>query len=277
MDSSANKRIPIAVNGIPGKVSVDLAKRLAKSDRFEVLSYALTGPEIELRRFKADSLELQLIRPNERDSFYSSIPQKPRISVDFTHPSAVNSNADFYCKHGLHFVMGTTGGDRAALEQRVKDSLVVAVIAPNMAKQIVAFQAMMKYAADNFPGVFRGYSLEITESHQKTKADTSGTAKALVAYFNSLGVPFNVNQIKMVRDPEYQLALGVPESALTGHGWHTYTLKSPNDSVLFRFTHNVNGRDVYVDGTIDALTFLDGKIALGETGRAYSMMDVLKG
>ena len=32
--------------------------------------------------------------------------------VDYTTPSAVNANAEFYAKHGLDFVMGTTGGDR---------------------------------------------------------------------------------------------------------------------------------------------------------------------
>ena len=42
-------------------------------------------------------------------------------------------------------------------------------------------------------------------------------------------------------------------------------------------THNVNGRGTYADGTLDALKFLDGKIADGKTGRVYSMMDVLKG
>lgn len=34
------------------------------------------------------------------------------VVVDYTHPSSVNANAEFYAKHGLNFVMGTTGGDR---------------------------------------------------------------------------------------------------------------------------------------------------------------------
>jgi 4-hydroxy-tetrahydrodipicolinate reductase len=241
-----------------------------------VIPYSLTGPEIELRTFKIDNLEIDLVKPNERDTCVF-LCTKPDISVDFTHPSAVNCNADFYCDHGLHFVMGTTGGDRKALEQRVRNSDIVAVIAPNMAKQIVAFQAMMKYAAESFPNVFRGYSLEIVESHQKAKADTSGTAKALVANFNSLGVPFNVDQIKMIRDPEQQLVMGIPQNALNGHGWHTYAVKAQDNSVLVSFTHNVNGRDVYIAGTIDALDYLAGKIAAGERGKVYSMEDVLRG
>lgn len=38
------------------------------------------------------------------------------VVVDYTHPSSVNANADFYAIHGLDFVMGTTGGDRYALK-----------------------------------------------------------------------------------------------------------------------------------------------------------------
>lgn len=34
------------------------------------------------------------------------------VVVDYTQPTAVNRNAEFYAKHGLDFVMGTTGGDR---------------------------------------------------------------------------------------------------------------------------------------------------------------------
>ena len=171
--------------------------------------------------------------------------------------------------------MGTTGGDRKALEERVINSDTVAVIAPNMAKQIVAFQAMMKYAAENFPDAFKGYTLEIIESHQKAKADTSGTAKEVVGYFNRLGVAFSVDQIKMIRDPAEQLIMGVPENALEGHAWHTYTLKSEDGSVLFSFTHNVNGREAYVKGTIDAIRFLAKKT--GEKGKVYTMLDVLNG
>ena len=122
------------------------------------------------------------------------------LSVDYTHPSAVNPNADFYCRYGLPFVMGTTGGDRQKLEASVVSSSIAAVIAPNMAKQIVGFQAMMEYAADNFPNLFRGYTLEVKESHQQGKADTSGTAKAMIGYFNRLGVSFSTDEIVMVRD-----------------------------------------------------------------------------
>lgn len=46
----------------------------------------------------------------------------------------------------------------------------------------------MDMMAANFPGAFAGYSLEVTESHQRTKADTSGTAKAVLGSFQQLGL-----------------------------------------------------------------------------------------
>lgn len=50
---------------------------------------------------------------------------------------------------------------------------------------------MMEYMADVFPGAFAGYKLSVTESHQRTKVDTSGTAKAIVASFEKLGAPIS--------------------------------------------------------------------------------------
>ena len=63
--------------------------------------------------------------------------------------------------------------------------------------QVVAFQAMMDMMAKEFPGAFSGYKLEVTESHQRTKADTSGTAKAIVGSFQNLGLDFSEVSFQM--------------------------------------------------------------------------------
>jgi len=272
-----DNKIKVMVNGLPGKMASEVAMAVEKAEDMALVRYSLTGagmpPYLPLEN-PLRWTEMKLIGPHEREI----LGEGPDfISVDYTQPDAVNSNADFYCRHKLPFIMGTTGGDRKTLEQRVKDSQICAVIAPNMAKPIVAFQAMMKYAAENFPDCFKGYSLEIVESHQKGKKDTSGTAKAMVQYFNSMGIPFTENQINMIRDSEKQKEIGVPAEYLGGHGWHTYTLKSDDGNVLFRFTHNVNGRSVYANGTLDAIRFLDKKVKAGEKEKVYSMIDVLKG
>jgi 4-hydroxy-tetrahydrodipicolinate reductase len=272
--------IKIMVNGLPGNMASNVASHALADSRIEMIPQSLTGPEITETEATIDSVSIRLIQPQDRDKAVSAIKEKegPFLSVDFSLPPAVNSNAEFYCKHGLPFVMGTTGGDRQILEDTVCASSISAVIAPNMAKQIVGFQAMMEYASKTFPDLFQGYSLEIKESHQKGKADTSGTAKAMVRYFNSLGLPFTEEDITKERDPEVQnKALKIPEEYLSGHGWHTYTLVSNDKTVSLEFTHNVNGRDVYARGTIDALIYLAKKVKQGSKGKVFTMIDVLKG
>ena len=271
--------IKVMVNGLPGNVSRIVAALILKDERFELVPYSLTGPEIQEPECSLESVSIKLIQPDKRKSRIEEVIKSHEgfLSVDYTHPSAVNSNAGFYCGCGLPFVMGTTGGDRKALEETVISSSIAAVIAPNMAKQIVGFQAMMAYAADTFPDLFKGYSLEIRESHQKEKADTSGTAKAMVGYFNELGVSFSEDHILKMRDPEVQKTQwGIPEQHLAGHGWHTYTLVSEDRTVRFEFTHNVNGRMVYTLGTLDALLFLSAKVKVGVKGKMFNMIDVLK-
>jgi 4-hydroxy-tetrahydrodipicolinate reductase len=51
----------------------------------------------------------------------------------------------------------------------VEKAGLYAVIAPQMGKQVVAFQAAMKIMGDSFPGAFTGYTLKVTESHQSSK------------------------------------------------------------------------------------------------------------
>lgn len=272
--------VKIMINGLPGNMAAIVYAHAVGDDRFDVIPYSLTGPEITDTEWTAAGNTISLILPENRAAAMERIKREFEdfISIDFTHPSAVNGNAEFYCANRLPFVMGTTGGDRKKLDATVRESDTSAVIAPNMAKQIVGFQAMMSYAADTFPDIFSGYSLRIRESHQQGKADTSGTAKAIVNYFNDLGLPFSKEDIEKERNPDTQLnQWGVPEQYLDGHGWHTYTLLSGDQTVRFEFTHNVNGRDVYAMGTLDAVLFLQAKSEKGETGRAYSMIDVLKG
>ncbi|MCG6910789.1 MAG: dihydrodipicolinate reductase [Deltaproteobacteria bacterium] len=272
--------INVMVNGLPGNVATVIARHIFEDHRFNLLSWSLTGAEIEASSCCIGDLEIKLIHPSEREAAAADHfgKLKPFIAVDYTHPSAVNENALFYAGNGLPFVMGTTGGDREALVDAVKGSLASAVIAPNMAKQIVGFQAMMEWASQTFPGLFKGYSLTVRESHQQGKADTSGTAKAMVGYFNDLGIEFDAGRIQMERNPEVQSKeWGIPEAFLEGHGWHTYTLDSDDRTVRFAFTHNVNGREIYARGTMDAIVYLAAKVRAGSQGEVFSMIDVLKG
>jgi 4-hydroxy-tetrahydrodipicolinate reductase len=267
------------VNGLPGNMAATVAGHVVNDGRFDLIPFSLTGADIPFSEYQLGNVLVRLIHPDNRDAAIGDIVKNYPgiITVDYTHPSAVNANAVFYARHQLPFVMGTTGGDRKSLESTVTASETAAVIAPNMAKQIVGLQAMLEYGATNFPDLYKGYSLKVRESHQNGKADTSGTAKAIIGYFNRMGIPFTENDIYKERSPDVQRKTwGIPEAYIGGHGWHTYTLTSEDQTVTFEFTHNVNGRDVYALGTLDAVVYLHEKISQGIQGRVFSMIDVLQ-
>ena len=279
--------IPVMINGLPGKVAGVMAEATFADTRFVLVPFSLTGEDIPQTETVIGDIDITLVKPSAKEKMILKILEDYPgvISVDYTHPTAVNANALFYTAHQMPFVMGTTGGDRQALEETVKKAESPAVIAPNMAKEIVGLQAMVEYGAKTFPGLFKGYSLKVTESHQQSKADTSGTAKALVACFQKLGTDFEISQIEKIRDPQIQQErLGIAQEHLGGHGWHTYTLAAPDGSALFELTHNINGRQIYVSGTLDAVVFLYKK-TISQTNdptngpeadkKLFTMIDVL--
>lgn len=278
--------------GLPGAMGQAVSK--ACLDRgFEIADVALTGPNMpeKCTVTPSDGVErsVRLLGPSLGESETLTLMTaakdaaaakgKVLIAVDFTHPTAVNRNADVYNKTQIPFVMGTTGGDRDKLLRTTADSGTYAVIAPNMCKQIVAFQAMFEYMAKEFPGAFGSYSLDVVESHQSGKADTSGTAKDVVSSLNAIkgGEPLKVEEIKKIREPDAQVAFGVPKDALRGHAWHTYTLTSPDASVQFQFKHNVNGRSTYAEGVADAVSFLRARMKESSERRVFDMVAVLQG
>ncbi len=275
------KDIVVAMSGLPGNMPSKIVEQILIADKkkypFTVCPHALTGPEVTQKQVTIGEKKFMLYPPNRIEDFFDAVERfenrRPVVIVDYTHASAIEYNVRMYCEEGIPFVMGTTGGDEKWIKKVVQETENCAIVGPNASTQIVVFQAMMAYVAKTFPDVFRGFSLELVESHQKGKKDTSGTAKAVVTCFNAMGIPFTFDQIKMIREPEAQRAMGVSEEYLRGHAWHTYILRSPDDSVFFQFTHNVNGRDTYAIGTLDLINFLINNMKIGKT---YSVIDCAK-
>ena len=83
--------------------------------------------------------------------------------------------------------------------------------------------------------------------------------------------------IKKIREPSQQeQVLQIPPQYLTGHAYHTYHLTSSDGTVNFEFQHNVLGRQIYAEGTVDAALFLAKKIKEGSEKRVFDMVDVLR-
>lgn len=265
------------VNGIPGNMGRIVAETCIARG-LELVPYSLTGEIIVENESVVAGRTIQLLKPSNREERIGEVLAKyPNvICIDYTHPTAVNDNAAFYVNHKIPFVMGTTGGDREALARLVAKANHPSVIAPNMAKQIVAFQSMIEFLANEFPSAFDGYKLSVVESHQKTKADTSGTARAVVGTFQKMGFAYTPDDIEKVRDEKEQMErMHVPKEYLGGHAFHTYSLDSADGTVHFEFQHNVCGRKIYAEGTVDAVNFLAEQIAAG-TAKPFNMMDVLR-
>ncbi|KAF8058119.1 DAPB1 [Scenedesmus sp. PABB004] len=276
----ASAKPVLMVNSCTGKMGRSVAEA-AVAAGLQLAPFTLCGAAEAAGGKSIDvaGVQMQLVGPDARDAVIEQVKQQHPglVMVDYTVPDVIHEMAGLYIKHRTPFVMGTTGGDRERLVADVVASGVYAVIAPQMGKQVVAFQATMELMAETFPGAFAGYTLKVTESHQSSKKDTSGTAKAIVSSFQGLGLKFDVSQIELVRDREQQLGrMRVPEEALPGHAFHTYQLVSPDGSVAFEFQHNVCGRTIYAEGTVDAALFLARQVEQGASQTLYNMVDVLR-
>lgn len=279
------KKIPILLAGLPGNMASLVAMRIAKSEKYHLLPYAFTGEGLGRDDFQVSASEItlhfKLIEPVNRGNLISKLPRC--IVVDFTQPSAANDNCKFYCEHNLPFVMGTTGGNRELLTETVNKSHTQAVIAPNMSIPVVMMMDMIEYSANNYPNALADWFVHIVESHQAAKKDKSGTAIAIGKLLCKLGVKFTEDSIRAVRDAVEQRAMGIPQHALNGHGFHEYSLYSPDGNVQIGFEHDVSGRETYVDGTLKAVDFLAKKMTEGvfeqpfPDGKCFSMIDVMRG
>lgn len=267
--------IPLFLAGLPGKMAAEVAELAAASDDFTLSPHGLTSPVHEGEQLLFGEATVTLVGDDSRASL--ALPADT-VAIDYTTPDAALANARWYAEQGVPFVLGTTGFDAAAAKELVERSETCAVIAPNMATPIVLLQAAARYLAETFPAALAGGELAIRESHQANKRDTSGTAKAMVASFNALGVEYPVEAIQQVRDPDRQQSeIGVPAEHLAGHAFHRYELATAAGTVRLVLEHNVLGRRVYAEGTLAAARFVARRVQGGRRGEVYSMEDVLRG
>jgi 4-hydroxy-tetrahydrodipicolinate reductase len=268
-------RAPVLLAGLPGRMACEVATVLAEEDAIELLGVALGGIRAAGSVHAVGGKSFRLLGPQDRVPFD---PPPGCLAVDFTTPAAALDNIAWYVERNIPFVMGTTGFDAAKAKALVEQSRVAAVIAPNMAAPIVLIQTALEDLARRFPGALAGAEATIRESHQASKRDTSGTARALVRALAALGTDAREEAIESVRDPELQRgSLGIPDEHLAGHAFHRYRVGVAAGTVELVLEHNVLGRRVYAEGAARALAFLRGRVAAGARGEVFSMTDVLAG
>ncbi|XLQ20758.1 MAG: dihydrodipicolinate reductase C-terminal domain-containing protein [Candidatus Moraniibacteriota bacterium] len=269
------------INGLPGNMASLIEEAISKQSNYQIVIASLTGYETGDWYESHRSGGIKLYEPPEHQAILEEASlqwgESGLIAIDFTQPTAIEENVNLYCKNKIPFITGTTGGNRQLLTKLVEESEISAVIAPNMSVPIVMLMDMIAFAATNYPNALKDWEIRIVESHQSSKADVSGTALAIGEIIKDLGVNYSPSNIRDVRDKIEQRLMGIPEFALDGHGWHKYSLISPDGNEMIGFEHNINGRDTYVNGTLMALDFLTKKVAEGAKGKCFSMKDVMRG
>lgn len=236
--NTKNNDLYVMINGLPGPMALETAKSCLNRG-YNLCPIGFTGASGKVEYIDINGLhnhqQIKLVSgPGLNRDALNILKQLKEnypniIIVDYTHPNAALSNIQTYIQGNIDFVMGTTGLEKEIYIEEFKKGNITAVIAPNMGKQIVALQAGILAMTERFPNSFEDYELTVRESHQSKKADTSGTAKAIVSSLSILnGKKMDVDDIKMIRDVDEQIVFGVPKDALDGHAFHTYTFTSPD-------------------------------------------------
>lgn len=276
----SNQIIPILMSGLPGKMAALVAEKLCGNGNFRLHQVGLSSINHAGETVTIADRNIHLLHSSiwpvfftRRHGLYDM--NRGTVAIDFSTPGSAAENANFFANHNIPFVMGTSGGNREEMEEIIRKSRTCEVVAANMDPQIIRQQMNIDKFAQTNPDIFREATIEITESHQKTKKDVSDTAIAFRAQFERYGVVPN-GTITSIRDTEAQEALGIlsPDS---GHAYHWVAVKNPAGEVIYQFNTAVQGRSSYVEGTLMAARFLYRQIADGARGQVFSMRDVMEG
>lgn len=262
--------------GLPGRFASAVARAIRAHSQLSLAPYAFVSPSFEGEEVEIEGQVLTALRPEKRGELleWRTRSASRLVAFDATTPHVVLENVRWYLQHGVPAVVATSGVTRADLERELPNGDAPLLFAPNTAREIVALLAMFEFAAQEFPGLFAGYQCAVRESHQSTKLDKSGTAREVLRSLRALGVDADDEIIEAIRDPDAQRALGVPEDALAGHGWHYYSLTAPHRQLAIEVSHRINGRAPYLDGATAALLFLAQQDR--HQKKLYTMLDVLR-
>ena len=152
-------------------------------------------------------------------------------AIDFTRPDAVGPNVTAVLAAGVPCVVGTTGGDLAAIDDAARGSGLAVFHAPNFALGAVLMMRFAEEAARYLPRA------EIVELHNEAKLDApSGTAKATAA---RLPVEPPIHSVRLP-------GLVAHQEVLFG-----------GEGQLLTIRHDTFAREAFVPGVLLALERLD--------------------
>ena len=150
--SAAVPEVAVLMCGLPGRMGHSVAEAVVRRwGPDALLPFSPTGQDVALDSVDvAGKGAVELLRPDSRDAAWARVEEAAAgrliVAADYTHPDAAVENCAWYRAKNVPFVMGTTGYDTEAARAAIGPDLY-AVLAPNMGKPIVLFQAMLEHAA----------------------------------------------------------------------------------------------------------------------------------
>ncbi len=197
---------------------------------------------------------------SEEDFDYSLETFGKPIAIHFGSGKQLQALIDSCWGWKIPLIQGSTKLEK---EFDIHGEMIV-VNAPNLSIPMIRFlNAFPAFAFAIKPKM----AVNIIESHQLGKKDTSGTAR-LVA--NTLGI--EEWTIKPVRDVGVQRLLGVPEEHLNGHAYHDFIFR--DSSVEIKVSTKIHGRKTYAEGALavaEAITSANPPLAHG----VYELKDIM--
>lgn len=175
------------------------------------------------------------------------------VTIDFSHPSALEEICRAAIAHSGALVIGTTGHstEQRQLIEKTAQSVPI-VFASNFSVGVNALFALTRRAGE----ILREFEVAIVETHHKTKQDApSGTAKTLAQIVNTTRKVHKELPIESIREGEVV-------------GEHTVIFTGPGERV--ELTHRAASREIFARGALRAAQWV-----IGRPAGLYSMQDVL--
>lgn len=190
------------------------------------------------------------------------------VLIDFTVAGATVVNAPIAARAGVNLIIGTTGltaGQRAVIDDVIKEKQVSAVISPNYSVGVNVFFKIIREAAK----YLADYDIEIVEAHHNQKKDApSGTAlRAADVISEALGGKEYVYGREGIAPRGKEIGIhAVRAGDITGD--HTVLFAGNSERIEIR--HMAHSRQIFAKGAVRAAEWV-----CGQKPGIYSMDDVL--
>lgn len=190
------------------------------------------------------------------------------VLIDFTVAGATVVNAPIAARAGVNLIIGTTGltaGQRAVIDDVIKENQVSAVISPNYSVGVNVFFKIIREAAK----YLADYDIEIIEVHHNQKKDApSGTAlRAADVISEALGGKEYVYGREGIAPRGKEIGIhAVRAGDITGD--HTVLFAGNSERIEIR--HMAHSRQIFAKGAVRAAEWV-----CGQKPGIYSMDDVL--